>query len=280
MDTRRSFIRKSGMAAAACAIAPAMACGKKNPLTGLILYTVRQDMSRDPQETLAAVAAMGYNWIEAAGYSNGLFYGMKPAEFRLAVEGLGMKLISSHNSINRENADQVTDDAAEAGLKYLVLPSLPRNWSRSLDGFREAADFMNFAGEMCKSKGIKFGFHNHTVEFTDIEDVVPYDILAGQTDPALVTFQIDLCWATAAGKNPVDYIRKYPGRFELWHLKDMTPEKRDATMGEGIIDFRPIFDLKKISGLKYHFVEQDSFATHTPLESARVSREYLVNNLL
>ena len=280
METRRSFIRKTGLAVTAVGLAPSFACMKYAPYTGLILYTVRQDMARDARGTLAAVAAMGYNWVEAAGYSDGKFYGMLPAEFRKAVEDNGMKLISSHNGLNRENVSKVADDAAEAGLKFLVLPSLPGSWSRTLDGFREAADFMNHAGEVCNSRGLRFGFHNHSVEFKEIDDVVPFDILAGQTDPGLVTFEIDLCWITAAGKDPVDYFNKYPGRFELWHIKDMTPDKRDATMGEGIIDFKPIFALMKKSGMKYHFIEQDNSVTHTPLESARISRDYLVNNLL
>lgn len=280
METRRSFIRKSGLALTAAAVIPSLAFRKSDPKTGLILYTVRRDMTRDAVGTIAAVAAMGYNWIEATGYSQGKFHGLAPAEFSRVVKDNGMKCISTHNSINRENAEQMTDDAAAAGLKYLILPSLPGAWSRSADGFREAADFMNFAGALCKSKGLKFGFHNHSVEFQEIEGVVPFDLLAEGTDPKLVTFEIDLCWITAAGKNPVDYFRKYPGRFELWHFKDMTPEKRDATMGEGIIDFKPIVEEIKLSGMKYHFVEQDNCVTHTPLESARISRDFIINKLL
>jgi sugar phosphate isomerase/epimerase len=280
MESRRSFIRKSGLALTAAAIVPSMAFGKTDPKTGLALYTVRQDMTRDTIGTLEAVAAMGYNWVEAAGYSGGKFYGMSPSDFGNAVKATGMKLISTHNGINRENADQMTDDAAAAGLRYLILPSLPGNWSRTLDGFKEAAGFMNYAGELCKSKGLSFGFHNHSVEYEEIDGVVPFDIIAEETDPRLVIFEIDLCWVVAAGKNPVDYLRKYPKRFELWHFKDMSPEKNDATMGEGVIDFKPIISEVKISGMKYHFVEQDKCVTHTPLESARISREYLVNQLL
>jgi sugar phosphate isomerase/epimerase len=280
METRRSFIRKSGLALTAVALVPSIGCGNTDPKTGLALYTIRQDMARDAAGTLAAVAAMGYNWVEAAAYSEGKFYGMAPADFRSSVESNGLKLISTHNGINRDNADKMTDDAAAAGLKYLILPSLPGAWSRTLDGFREAAAFMNYAGELCKSKGIKFGFHNHSVEFKEIEGIVPFNILAENTDPDLVIFEIDLCWIFAAGKNPVDYFKKYPKRFELWHFKDMSTEKRDATMGEGVIDFKPIFAEAKISGMKYHFIEQDNCTTHTPLESARISREYLVNNIL
>lgn len=280
MESRRSFIRKSGLAIAGAALVPSMAFRKSDPKTGLALYTIRQDMTRDVAGTLAAVAAMGYNWVEAASYSDGKFYGMAPAEFRRTVQGSGLQLISTHNGINRDNADKMTDDAAAAGLKYLILPSLPGSWSRSLDGFREAADFMNYAGSLCKSKGIKFGFHNHSVEFKEIDGTVPFDILAENTDPKLVIFEIDLCWIVAAGKNPVDYFKKYPKRFELWHFKDMTTEKRDATMGEGVIDFRPIYAEARKSGMKYHFIEQDNCTTHTPLESARISREYLINNIL
>jgi len=280
MESRRSFIRKSGLALASAAIIPNMAFGKRNPDTGLILYTVRQEMKRDVVGTLESVSSMGHNWIEAADYSGGLFYGLPPKEFSKLVKGNGMKLLSSHNAINRENSDKMTDDAAAAGLKYLILPSLPGAWSRSLDGFKEAAEFMNYAGALCKSKGIKFGFHNHSVEFREIEGVVPFDILAGQTDPELVVFEIDLCWISAAGKNPVEYFNKYPGRFELWHFKDMTPEKRDATMGEGVINFDPIIAAANVSGMKYHFTEQDNCLTHTPLESARISREFLINKLL
>lgn len=280
MESRRSFIRKSGLALTAAALVPSMACSMGDPRTGLALYTIREDMMRDVAGTLAAVAEMGYHWVEAAAYSEGKFYGMAPAEFRKSVEGKGLRLISTHNGINRDNADKITDDAAAAGLKYLILPSLPRAWSRSLDGFKEASDFMNYAGELCKSKRLKFGFHNHSIEFTEIEGIVPFDILAENTDPDLVIFEIDLCWIVAAGKDPVDYFKKYPKRFELWHFKDMTPEKRDATMGEGVIDFKPIYAEAKKSGMKYHFVEQDNCKTHTPLESARISREYLINNVL
>ncbi|MBM3421163.1 MAG: sugar phosphate isomerase/epimerase [Bacteroidetes bacterium] len=280
METRRSFIRKSGMALTAAALVSTTAFRNTDPKTGLALYTIRQDMSRDAAGTLAAVATMGYNWVEAASYSEGKFYGMAPADFRRSVEGNGLKLISTHNGINRDNADKMTDDAAAAGLKYLILPSLPGAWSRTLDGFREAADFMNYAGELCKSKGIKFGFHNHSVEFKEIDGIVPFDILADNSDPDLVIFELDICWIVAAGKDPVVYFRKYPKRFELWHVKDMDEEKRDATMGEGIIDFKPVFREIKLSGMKYHFIEQDNCRTHTPLESARISREYLLANLL
>jgi sugar phosphate isomerase/epimerase len=235
-------------------------------------------MMKDPEGTLKAVAETGYNWIEAANYSNGLFYNQKPADFRKRVQSYCLELISSHDSVNLSNIDKAIADAVEAGLKYLVLPSLPRAWNRSLDGFKEASDFFNLAGAKCKAAGIRFGFHNHTTEFKKIDHQVPYDLLLTRTDPDLVTFELDICWITASGQNVVSYFDKYPGRFELFHLKDMSADKKDATLGEGIIDFKPIFSLAKRAGLKYFFVEQDNCKTHTPFESIKISRNYLIKN--
>jgi sugar phosphate isomerase/epimerase len=281
MVTRRDFLKKAGMAAAATAIFPSMKLNAAVKKTGLILYTVRQDMDKDIDGTLKALAEMGYNWIEAANYSNGLFYKLKPSEFRKKVESFGMKFISSHNGgLNLSNIDKVVADCSEAGLKYVVLPSLPGDWGKSLDGYKQAADFFNLAGEKCKKAGMKFGFHNHTQEFKAIDNQIPYDILVKNTDAKSVIFELDLCWITAGGQSAVDYITKYPGRYELWHMKDMGTDKKDATMGEGIIDFKPIYALAKKSGLKYWFVEQDNCKTHSTLESARISRDFLLKNIL
>jgi sugar phosphate isomerase/epimerase len=281
MVTRREFLKKAGMAAAAASVLPSMGFSPADKKTGLILYTVRQDMQKDVDSTLRTISEMGYNWIEAANYSNGLFYGLKPAEFRKKVESFGMKFLSSHNGgLNKDNIDKVVADCSEAGLKYVVLPSLPGEWGKSLDGYKQAADFFNLAGGKCRKAGMKFGFHNHTAEFKPIDNQIPYDILVKNTDPKSVVFELDLCWITAGGQSAVDYINKYPGRYELWHMKDMGTDKRDATMGEGTIDFKPIYAVAKKSGMKYWFVEQDNCKTHTPLESAKISREFLLKNIL
>lgn len=279
MVTRRDFIKKAGMAVAATAILPTMAFKAKGIKTGLILYTVRNEMMKDPDGTLKAVAETGYNWVEAANYSNGLFYNQKPSDFRKKVESYGLKLLSSHSGVNATNIDKAVADAAEAGMKYLVLPSLPGAWGRSLDGYKEAGDFFNLAGEKCKKVGLKFGFHNHWTEFKKIDDQIPYDLLVTRTDPKLVFFELDLCWITAGDQSAVEYINKYPGRYTLFHMKDMSADKKDATMGEGTIDFKPIFALTKKAGMKYFFVEQDNCKTHTPLESIKISRDYLLANL-
>jgi sugar phosphate isomerase/epimerase len=279
MITRRDFLRKAGIAAAATAFLPSVDFKPGDKKTGLILYTVRQEMTKDPVGTLKAIANMGYNWIEGT-YSNGLFYNLKPAEFRKVVEDNGMELLSSHFAINDSNSDKMIADAIEAGLKFLILPSLPAEWRKSLDGYKQAANFFNKVGEKCNKAGMKFGFHNHTHEFSITNGQIPFDILIKNTDPSLAFFEIDLCWITAGGKNPLDYFNRYPGRFEIWHVKDMTKDKNDATMGEGIMDYKTIFAAAKQSGMKYWFIEQDNCKTHTPLESARISRLYMINRIL
>ena len=165
-------------------------------------------------------------------------------------------------------------------MKYIMLPSLPGDWTGTIDGYQRAADFFNKAGVRCKKAGIRFGFHNHQIEFLEIGGRVPYDVLLELTDPRLVIFELDIAWITAAGKDPLAYFRNYPGRFEVWHMKDLTPEKQDATLGEGIIDFKPILAEARTAGMKYWFVEQDHCRTHTPMESIRISREYYLNRLL
>ncbi len=281
MSTRRTFIRRSAIAVAAVPLLSneILASAKPAGKTGLALYTIRDAMGKDPAGALAAVAEIGYNWVEAADHRDGKFYGMKPKEFGKLVKKNGLEPLSSHSGINPENFERMIDDAAEAGMKYIMLPSLPGDLTGSIEGYQRAADFFNKAGEKCRKAGITFGFHNHQIEFMEINGQVPYDILVKNSDPKLVIFELDLAWITAAGKDPVDYFRKYPGRFEVWHLKDLTPEKQDATLGEGIIDFRPIIAEARTAGMKYWFVEQDHCRTHTPLESIRISRDYYLEKL-
>lgn len=277
---RRKFIKTTVAGATAAMIFPTFACTVKEKKTGLILYTVRDDMVKDSEGTLDRIAEIGYNWLEAAGYADGKFHGHKPSEFKKMIESRGMKLISSHNSLNAENLDEVVGSAAEAGLQYLVIPSLPSKTLSSLDALKKAADFMNTAGEKCRKNGMKLGFHNHTVEFKPVEGEIPYDVFLNNTDPDLVIFEMDLAWITNSGNDPLDYFRRYPGRFELLHVKDLSENKEDATLGEGTIDFKPIFAEIDTAGMKYFFVEQDTCRTHTTLESIEISRNYLLENIL
>jgi len=282
MTTRRNFVKQSALVVAAIPLInnELLASSRLSKKTGLALYTIRDEMDKDPAAALAKAAEIGYNWVEAAGYNEGKFYGLQPKDFGKLVRKSGMVPLSTHNQIRPENEDQMIEDTAEAGIKYLILPSLPGEWMNSVDSFRRNADYFNKVGEKCKKAGLKFGFHNHQVEFKEINGRVPYDILIEKTDPKLVIFELDLAWITAAGKDPLAYFSKYPGRFEVWHMKDLSPEKNDATLGEGVIDFKPILAKARTAGMQYWFLEQDKCRTHTPMESIAISRNYYLKTLL
>lgn len=282
MTTRRDFVKQSALVMAAMPLMKSdlLAASGNSTKTGLALYTIRDAMSKSPEKTLAEAAAIGYDWVEAADHRDRKFYGLSPVEFGKLVKKSGMNPLSSHSAIGPDNDDQIIEDVAEAGMKYVMLPSLPQEWSSSIDGYQRAADFFNRAGEKCKKSGLKFGFHNHQAEFREVNGRILYDILLENTDPGLVIFEMDIAWITAAGKDPIDYFNKYPGRFEVWHMKDLTPEKQDATLGEGIIDFKPIIAHVKTAGMKYWFLEQDNCRTHTPMESIAISRTYYLEKLL
>ncbi|MDX2442836.1 MAG: sugar phosphate isomerase/epimerase [Bacteroidales bacterium] len=275
MTTRRDFIKTSSIMAAGSVVLPLSSfVSEKSAPYGLILYTVRDDMKKDPMGTLEKVASIGYEVVEAAGYSNREFYGMKPAKFKEAVESFGMKLLSSHNGVTEENVKEIAEDAAEAGLKYVVKPSMSHD---GIDDFKRGAEMYNKFGEIFNDAGIRFGYHNHSFEFEKIDDVIPYDILLQETDPTLVTMELDLYWIVKGGHDPWEYFEKFPGRFELWHVKDMkeSGKQYETEVGNGIIDFKKIFFMKKLAGLKNYFVEEDNCRDFSTFESIQISLDYI-----
>ena len=277
---RRHFIGAMGTAAVATSVMPLLSCSSRVPSTGLILYTVRDAMEEDPEGTLNRIAEIGYNWIEAADYSNGLFYGFDPARFAGIVNSAGMSLISSHNGMDMDNYERIIDDCEAAGMRYVIIPSLPGSAFKSAESLRQTVDLFNIVGERAASAGLKAGFHNHQVELRDVDGIIPLDFFIENTDPDIFCFEMDIAWLTAAGASPVDYFNRYPGRFELLHIKDLTADKRDATLGEGTLDFNPVFAAVRKAGMKYFFIEQDHCRTHTPMESAEISRQFLLDNIL
>jgi sugar phosphate isomerase/epimerase len=282
MTTRRNFLKTSALASASVILLPG--CLKfardKNGI-GFQLYTVRDHISKDLPGTLEKLSRMGYNWLEAAGYSDGKFYNLPPAAFKSMVDDLGMKLISSHVAIKPEQSQQAIDAHLELGVNYAVYPwmSMPEKPSR--EDYMRKAELFNILGQACNRAGLKFGYHNHDFEFVKIEDTTGYDILLEMTDPAAVCFEADIYWMTFAKVDPVHYFKKYPGRFELWHIKDMedSPERGFTEVGEGIIPYKKYYDeVDRISGMKYFFIEQDACKID-PLESAAISYANLVNVL-
>ena len=253
---------------------------------GLALYTVRENMGEDAKATLQKVADAGYAYIEAAGYADGKFYGMDPQDFKSYVESIGLTPVSTHmGGVTLENADQQIADTKAAGFEYFTIPVPPmgmftfdpENRTMGMKGTMEDfAEILTTIGKKCEAAGLKLLYHNHDFEYRDNEDgIKPIVYLLENTDPKYVNFQMDLYWVTRAEADPVSYFEKYPGRFKLWHVKDMDEEGKFAPVGEGTIDFKRILDKKDTSGMEKYFVEQDMTWDKKPLEVIKISHKGL-----
>lgn len=250
---------------------------------GMTLYTVRDLMDSLPKETLMKVADIGYKYIEATGYADGKFYGMEPAEFKAFLNSLGLQPISSHHSsVTLENADKMIADVKAAGIRYFVVPIPPMGHfsydaaTRTMNMSKEVeavTEILNTLGKKCREAGIELLYHNHDFEFRENENhIVPMDYFLQNTDPEYVNFQMDLYWVTKAGIDPLTYFERYPGRFKMWHVKDMDQEGRFAPVGTGTIDFARILAEKEVSGMEYYIVEQDrTFDGLGPLQAIQIS---------
>jgi len=253
---------------------------------GLALYTLRDAMSEDPKGVLKQVADIGYQYIEAAGYGDGKFYGMEPAEFKSYLDEIGLTPLSSHHGdVTLDNADEMIAAAKAAGFTYFVIPIPPmghfkvdpETGAMNMSGNLETVtDIINTIGEKCAAAGLKCLYHNHDFEFVENADgVVPMDYFLENTDPEHVNFQMDLYWVTKAGADPLAYFEKAPGRFKIWHVKDMDDQGRFAPVGTGTIDFGRILAKKELSGMEHYFVEQDKTFDRPPMEAIRISHEGL-----
>jgi sugar phosphate isomerase/epimerase len=248
----------------------------KNPKSfgiGLQLYTIRDAMAKDVPGSLKKVSDAGFKYVELAGYADGKFYGYAPADFKKLVNDLGMEILSSHTQVEAQgitldNAEKMAVDHAKVGVKYCLQPWVVEEARTTIDSWKKMVADWNKVGAIMQKHGIQFGYHNHNFEFANVQGKVPFfDIMMPELDKKLVTMELDLFWTTKAGQDPVEIIKRYPGRFQLFHMKDMyTKEapffttvgvKDFAPVGEGVIDFKRILAVKKIAGMKYMIVEQD-----------------------
>ncbi len=276
---RRDFILKTSLGTAAVLFSSSLIAAEKSKpkKIGLQLYTLRDAMKDDFMGTLSKVAVMGYTWIELAGYKQGTFYEKKPSEIKKIISDFGMELISSHAMIELSEAKQAIDAHAEAGIKYMVIPYLKEEERKTIDDYRKLSNNLNTIGDIAKQNGLKLAYHNHAFELEKIEEQIPYDIMLMNTDNNLVCYEMDLYWVIKSGSNPVDLFQKYPDRFELFHVKDMdnSADRNFTEVGNGTIDFKPIFENKKLAGMKYFFVEQDKCLNHASIESIKISIDYI-----
>ena len=321
--SRRSFLQQTGLIAAGMMLPGCISKATGNKALpekiGLQLYTLRDQLAKDPKGTLAKVAAIGYNEVETFyGYEGpadkGLFWGLTPKELGAVLKQHNLVTPSGHYQLN----DYLTrgngkDDAlapqirlaTELGQQYFVVPVLPLSlWDKQLgaDDYKFMAAQLNKAGELCKAANMKIGYHNHFWEFKKLSDSssTGYEIMLKETDPSLVTFELDLFWAEKAGHDPIALFKEAPGRFFAWHVKDMdknntgsltaagTENKTSAELlsgvtfaevGTGSINFKKIFAQAQLAGVKHLFVEQDKI-TIDPFTSVTESYNYLKNVLL
>jgi sugar phosphate isomerase/epimerase len=244
---------------------------------GIQLYTVRDDMPKDPKNVLKQLASFGYKQIESYEHDKlGMFWGMKNTEFKKYLDDLGMKLVSSHSDINKD-FERKAGEAAAIKMDYLICPSLDAN--KTLDNFKKAAQKFNECGEICKKNGIGFAYHNHDYSFKPLEGQIPQDLLMKETDPSLVDYEMDIYWVVTAGHDPEAWLQKYQNRFRLCHAKDRiknsTQKEATCTLGKGSINFPKILETAKKQGMKYFIAEQERYDGTTPLKAAKDNATYM-----
>ena len=294
MTTRRTFLKNTSLLTAGVLVSPLLFSKDKKKIIGLQLYTVRNAMEKDAAGTLARVAQIGFNSVEGATYTGTQqFYGMDAKTFSKLLKNQGLVMPSSHYRLGEEKVkgaivkgtilhdwNKAVDDASAVGVKYMVCAWLAEEERGSLDHYKYIAEQLNIAGETCKKSGIRLCYHNHDFEFKKQQDTFPFDVLLNNTDKSLVKFELDLYWVKKANQDAITLFKKHPGRFPLWHLKDMdnTPQHDFTEVGNGTIDFKKIFEHANTAGLKYFFVEQDK-CPGSPFDSITQSIAYIKKNL-
>ena len=276
MKSRREFLKFSGSLAIGSLLLPqfskAARSGKvKN--VGIQLYAVRKEMMADAVDTLKQLAKIGYKELESARSEKGNYYGLSPKEIKKITKDLGMILRSGHVHQD-EKWQQSIDEAVEAGQEYLIISTMPTR-GQTVENYQRVADAFSKAGEDCKKANLKFGYHNHSYEFEMENGQVLYDVLLDRTEPDLVNMELDLGWVVAGGKDPLMYFDKYPGRFPLWHLKDVDLAKKESTeFGKGQVNILGLLQNAKKSGMKHFFIEQEEYSVNA-MESMKYDFDFL-----
>ncbi|MFT3949674.1 MAG: sugar phosphate isomerase/epimerase family protein [Agriterribacter sp.] len=286
-NSRRDFLKKSSMALAGATLFSAdLFAGINTPeLLGVQLYSIRDDMKKDPLGSLKKVAEIGYKNVEHANYVDRKFYGYSAKEFRKILDDLGLKMPSGHTVMRKDHWDETkndfadtwkwtVEDAAVLGQQIVISPWLDESLRKNYDDMKRYMEVFNKSGELCKKAGMRFGYHNHAFEFSEeLNGMKIFDIILQNTDPKLVVQQLDIGNMYNAGAKALDVMKKYPKRFESMHVKDEIKageghEPYESTiLGAGVIPVKEIIDLGRKSGTKHFIVEQESYQGKTPMES-------------
>lgn len=288
--SRRKFLKNGTLAVAGSMLfsKELFAAKYKNQIVGIQLYSIRDDMKKDPSGTLKLLSDMGYKYVEHANYVNRSFYGYKPTEFKKLLDGLGLSMPSGHTVMGKQHWDadkkeftdlwkQTVEDAAVVGQEFVISPWLDASLRTTYSDLLKYMEVFNKSGELCKKSGMKFGYHNHDFEFSQkLNEMTVYDIILKNTDPALVMQQLDMGNMYNGGAKADDILKKYPGRFESLHVKDeilseKQGEKYESTvLGKGIVNVKENLALvKKAGGTKHLIIEQESYQGQAPIDSVK-----------
>ncbi|SKB92099.1 sugar phosphate isomerase/epimerase family protein [Daejeonella lutea] len=266
MSNRRIFLQQAALIGAGVLANPVDLFSKPNQKVGLQLYTLRDQISKDVHGVIAKVADIGFREVETYGYSlKGGFWGLNIKEFKSLLKSHGLKSPSGHYNfdpyLGNNNLDSLKENIEAAqgiGQKYLTVPYLSEPLRKNLDSYKVLAAKLNQAAILARKAGLQLVYHNHDFEFKDFNGTTGYDILLRETDPSDLKFELDIYWTVKAGKDPIALFEQSPGRYVMWHVKDMDKTDKSYTeVGSGTIDYKQIFAKAKLSGMKHFFVEQD-----------------------
>jgi sugar phosphate isomerase/epimerase len=290
MNSRRTFLKQASLAAAGVLLMPNFACSATEiKRIGIQLYTLREQLPKDVKGVIKKVAETGYKEVETYGYSlQSKFWGLDPKAFKSLLDENGLKAPSGHYEMEKfftdgsmEQLKSYIEAAKIVGGEYIIVPHLGESLRQNIDSYKKIAAGLNKAAELCKASGLKLAYHNHDFEFHQYGDTNGYQVLLKETDPKLVQFELDLYWAFRSGQSPVKLFTENPGRFPLWHIKDMDKAnpKINTEVGTGSIDFKKVFESAKLAGLEYPFLEQENFSID-PFESIKRSYNYINTELV
>lgn len=290
MIKKSAFIKNSVFSLDELITMPNLSFESKIKNIGLQLYTLRDALPKDLKETIQKISKQGYTEVETYGFStNDCFFGHSVKEFKTILSDNGLKATSGHYDFNAYIKDGKTDflkasieGAITLGSEYIVVPWIEKSLRQNIDNYKNIAQKVNEAAELCKNAGLKLAYHNHDFEFIDYNGTNGYDILLKETDKNLVDFEMDLYWVVRSGNDPITLFKENPGRFTMWHVKDMDKKNPDWNneIGNGSIDFKTIFAEAKLSGMQRFFVEQETNYVPDPLGSIATSHNYVNNNLV
>lgn len=295
---RRTFIKSGAMALAGTISFPKfILAATKYPkkLVGLQLYSVREEMKNNPLQTLTALAEMGFKYVEHANYINRKFYGYTAKEFKKILDDLGLKMPSGHtvftsahwDVVNKQFTDSwkyTVEDAATCGQQFVISPWLEESKRKDADTLKSFMEIFNKNGEICQQSGMKFGYHNHDFEFSQkLGNETVWELMLNYTDPKKVMIQLDMGNMYNGGAEALDIVKKFPGRFESWHVKDEitssenTHEKYESTiLGKGIVPVKEVLEIASKAGGPNHFIiEQESYQKLKPLDCMKTNLEIM-----